>query len=90
VDFTILNNGMKMEIEKEIAADFRNAYAGNVGLPWKATFGVYVAYKYYLSLFNKIKRVQPSRIPQQRVRIPNYQKVMILAWAGVKNQLKLI
>jgi phytoene/squalene synthetase len=90
VDFNCFDEECKRRIEADIAADFSAAYRGILALPWKARFGVYVAYKYYLSLFNKIKRVKPSRIMQERIRIPNYQKAMIIARAGVKNQLKMI
>jgi hypothetical protein len=51
---------------------------------------VYVAYKYYLSLFNKIKRMQPHRILEERVRIPNYGKMVIVAKAGVRSQLNML
>jgi 15-cis-phytoene synthase len=90
VDFRHFTLSKKQEIEEAIAADFEHAYEGILHLPWKARFGVYVAYKYYLSLFKKIRKVQPSRILEQRVRIPNYRKAMILVRAGVKNQLNLI
>lgn len=90
VDFHNLSQGAKQDIEKDIAADFRHAYAGILQLPWKARFGVYVAYKYYHSLFRKIKKTQPSRILEERIRIPGYHKAMILVRAGVKNQLNLI
>ena len=90
VDFMNFTSSMKLEIEKDIAGDFKHAYEGILQLPWKARFGVYVAYKYYLSLFNKIRKVQPSRILVERVRIPNYRKIYILMRAGVKNQLNLI
>jgi phytoene/squalene synthetase len=56
VDFTNFTPRMKQEIEADIAVDFENAYEGILNLPAKARFGVYVAYKYYLSLFKKIKR----------------------------------
>lgn len=90
VDFNNFDYKGKRTIEEDIEQDFRDAYKGIVLLPFKARFGVYVAYKYYISLFNKIKRVQPSMIMQQRIRIPNFQKAMIIARAGVVNQLKLI
>jgi phytoene synthase len=51
---------------------------------------VYVAYKYYLSLFKKIKQLEPAVVLESRVRIPAYRKAMILMRAGVKNQLRLI
>jgi phytoene/squalene synthetase len=90
VDFSNFTKSMKDRIEEEIAADFHNAYKGILQLPLKARFGVYVAYKYYLSLFKKIKRVHTSRIMEERIRIPNYRKAMIVFRAGLKNQLNLI
>jgi 15-cis-phytoene synthase len=90
VDFANFDNRAKVEIEEDIANDFRQAYEGIRQLPWKARFGVYVAYKYYLSLFRRIKKVQPCRIMQERIRIPNYSKALIVMRAGVKNQLMKI
>lgn len=90
VDFGNFDDCSKARIEEDIATDFRNAYEGIRMLPWKARFGVYVAYKYYMSLFRKIKKVQPCRIMQERIRIPNYSKALILMRAGVKNQLMRI
>ena len=89
-DFSNFTKKMKADIEDEIAEDFAKAYNGILMLPAKARFGVYVAYKYYLSLFNKIKRTKASRILENRIRIPNYSKLFIIMRAGVKNQLKLI
>lgn len=90
VDFANFTFEMKQQIENEIADDFAIAYKGIIQLPLKARFGVYVAYKYYLTLFKKIKRVQPERILNQRIRIPNYSKAIILMRAGLKNQFRLI
>jgi phytoene/squalene synthetase len=90
VDFMNFTPRMKQEIEDEIAGDFKRALPGILQLPMKARFGVYVAYKYYLSLFRGIRKVAPARILKERVRIPNYRKAMILMRAGVKNQLNLI
>jgi phytoene/squalene synthetase len=53
VDFNNFTPSMKMQIEEDIARDFANAYQGIIHLPVKARFGVYVAYKYYLSLFRE-------------------------------------
>jgi phytoene/squalene synthetase len=89
-DFRNFNSLQKEKIEVEIQEDFRKAYAGILQLPLKARFGVYVAYKYYLSLFRKIKRTAPAHIMNVRIRIPDYQKALIVVRAGVKNQLRLI
>lgn len=90
VDFGNFDSCAKAKIEEDITTDFHNAYEGIRQLPWKARFGVYVAYKYYLSLFRKIKKVQPCKILEQRIRIPNYSKALIVMRAGVKNQLMRI
>lgn len=90
VDFNNFTQCSKKKIEEDIAVDFVNAYKGISQLPVKARFGVYVAYKYYLSLFNKIRKAQPKSILQQRFRIPNYGKVVILAKASLRAQLNIL
>lgn len=89
-DFDNFKTDDKRKIEEDIHNDFRNALAGIKRLPLKARFGVYVAYKYYFSLFKKIKKMQPAKVLEERIRIPNYAKAMIILRAGVKNQLRLI
>jgi phytoene/squalene synthetase len=81
---------MKAEIEADIQNDFNAAYDGITQLPLKARFGVYLAYKYYLSLFKKIKAVQPQRILEERIRIPNYQKAWVAAKVVVRTQLNML
>jgi phytoene/squalene synthetase len=81
---------MKNKIEDDIAADFKKAHDGILRLPVKARFGVYVAYKYYLSLFKKIRRSQPAVLLEDRVRIPNYSKIFILMRAGLRSQFNIL
>ncbi len=90
VDFNDFSSSSKKKIEEDIAVDFAHAYEGILQLPVKARFGVYVAYKYYLSLFNKIKKTQARSILQQRIRIPNYGKAFILAKASLRAQLNIL
>lgn len=90
VDFMNFTPKMKTHIEADISNDFAAAYEGILQLPVKARFGVYVAYKYYLSLFKKIKKTKPDSILEVRIRIPNYSKAFILAKAGVRSQLNLL
>ena len=89
-DFNNFSEKDKKQIEEDIYGDFKVAYAGIIKLPLKSRFGVYVAYKYYLSLFRKIKSLEPARVLETRIRIPDYKKAMIFLRAGVKNQLGLI
>ena len=90
VDFNNFTPSMKKQIEEDIAIDFAAAYDAIINLPVKARFGVYVAYKYYLSLFKKIKKSNPSNILEQRIRIPNYGKAFIVAKAGLRSQLNML
>jgi phytoene/squalene synthetase len=80
----------KLEIECDIQKDFDHAFEGIRKLPIKARFGVYVAFKYYLQLFKKIKKIQPQKIMQQRIRIPDYGKFFILAKAGIRSQMNML
>jgi len=89
-DFNNFTEDDKKKIEADIYKDFKTAYNGILKLPLKSRFGVYVAYKYYLSLFRKIKSLEPARVLETRIRIPSYEKAMIVLRAGVKNQLGLI
>lgn len=89
-DFSNFTERDKSAIETDIQRDFDHAYEGILKLPVKARFGVYVAYKYYVSLFRKIKKMHPHRILENRIRIPDYGKMMILAKAGIRAQLNLL
>lgn len=90
VDFSNFTFCSKRKIEDDISIDFANAYKGIAQLPATARFGVYVAYKYYLSLFNKIKKAKPKSILHKRFRIPNYGKAFILAKASLRAQLNIL
>lgn len=84
VEMTVFDNGVKCRIEDEIAAEFREALTGIRKLPVAARFGVYLAYKYYLSLFRKIKRTRAEKIVNQRIRVPNGQKVLVMLKSYVR------
>lgn len=89
-NFVHFSEDDKKQIELDISNDFEKAYQGILQLPMKARFGVYVAYKYYLSLFKKIKKIQAKKILHQRVRIPDYGKVMIVAKASVRSRFNIL
>ncbi len=89
-DFNKFTHADKENIEMDIQKDFDAAYKGILQLPLSSRFGVYVAYKYYLSLFKKIKKIQPAKILEERVRIPNYRKAMIVVRASVRNRFNIL
>ncbi len=89
-DFTNFKEEDKRQIEDDIQADFSGALEGIKALPIKARFGVYVAFKYYYTLFKKIKKTEHDSILKMRIRIPDYKKLLILANASIRSQLNLL
>ncbi|MBS1759284.1 MAG: phytoene/squalene synthase family protein [Bacteroidetes bacterium] len=77
VDMAVFDNHIKCQIEKEIEEEFKEALIGIKKLPNSSVFGVYLAYKYYISLFRKIKRKNSSEILNNRVRVSNLQKIFV-------------
>ena len=90
VDFNSFTYEMKSLIESDIEKDFAAAYNGILKLPLTARFGVYLAYKYYLSLFKKIKALKPQRILEERIRIPNYMKLWVATKVVIRTQLNIL
>lgn len=78
VDYTQFTDQIKKEIEADIQKDFEDAYKGIIALPKGCRFGVYVAYKYYLNLFNKIINSPALAVKQERIRVNNGKKMYIL------------
>ncbi|ERJ61353.1 phytoene/squalene synthase family protein [Sphingobacterium paucimobilis] len=77
IDMKVFDNNVKSQIEVEIGEDFKVALTGIKKLPSSSIFGVYLAYKYYLSLFKKIKRKSSIDILNKRVRVPNSEKAYV-------------
>lgn len=90
LDISAFDADMKKSIEDEIAADFNEAYKGILELPKDTRLGVYVAYVYYLQLFNKIKKLPSERILEERIRIPNNSKITLLVQSYFKHSLNMI
>jgi phytoene/squalene synthetase len=86
VDFNNFTLEQKLQIEADIQSDFDAALEGIKMLEDNSKLGVYVAYRYYLSLFDKIKRIPPHKLIGKRYRISNTKKILLMAscWAGVK------
>jgi len=68
----------KQQIEKEISADLKQAIDGIRRLPAGARKGVYLAYAYYVVLFNKIKNLPPQKIMTERIRVANSHKIGLM------------
>jgi phytoene synthase len=78
INLKSLTEAEKLTIEKEIEQDFNDALVGIIQLPSASKYGVYVAYVYYKSLFEKIKSTPSTTIMIERIRIPNYKKISLL------------
>ncbi|MDX5437941.1 MAG: phytoene/squalene synthase family protein, partial [Pontibacter sp.] len=90
VEYKSFSNKCKAKIEADIKQDFSDAYEGIMGLPRSAKMGVYMAYVYYLKLFNKIQDLPATHILEERVRVPDNTKLALLFSSYVKYRLNAI
>ncbi|MDD3494628.1 MAG: phytoene/squalene synthase family protein [Dysgonamonadaceae bacterium] len=75
----------KQTIIDSIEKDFEHAKKGIKKLPGKAKLAVSLAYHYYRSLLNKIKKVPVSEILSRRIRVPDLQKIAIFLKVYILN-----
>ena len=78
VDFRSFSLGDKLQIESDIKKDFDDALLGITQLPQGVRFGVYLAYKYYTKLFQKIKSASPTKVKEERIRVRDSRKVVLI------------
>lgn len=90
INFNSFTESAKRDIEADIQADFDAAYQGIIRLPQGAKWGVYLAYVYYKTLFKKIKKMAPSRILNERIRVPDNQKMALLVQTYFKHKLNYL
>lgn len=90
LDFHTFTEEAKAAIQQDIEADFTHALIGIKQLPTAARLGVYTSYIYYRKLFKKIKGMSPAGVVEKRIRIPDYQKMNLLAFCFIKNSLRII
>ena len=90
VDMNCFDEDSKQLIISEIETDFKNGLSGIFKLPDDAKFGVYTAYKYYMRLLKKLKRVPSTQIKSKRIRVPNYQKADVLARSFIRYQFNVL
>ena len=90
VDKFNFDNNTKHDIIEDIENDFTEAYKGIKKLPINSKLGVYIAYKYYLSLLRKLKRKTSKQLLEKRIRISDPHKVWILLKSLVRHKFNLI
>lgn len=84
------NAQTKRQIEKSIQKDFDEAWIGLRQLPGRYKLAVALAFYYYRSLFNKIKRTPAEQVIKKRIRVPNFKKYLIIAQVAFLYKTKLI
>jgi phytoene/squalene synthetase len=74
-----LDEVSKQAIIDEIEADFNLGFEGIQQLPATVRLGVYTAYRYYKRLLDRLKNTPPLEIKNSRIRVPNYEKLGLVA-----------
>jgi 15-cis-phytoene synthase len=74
-----LDEASKQAIIEEIEEDFKLGYEGIGKLPTSVRLGVYTAYRYYKRLLDRLKKTPPLEIKNSRIRVPNYEKLGLVA-----------
>ena len=90
VDLNNFSTEDKINIENDIEADFIDALEGIKKLPRTSRLGVFIAYRYYFSLFKKIKSVPANHIMSTRVRINNSKKLALACQTMLINRINLL
>ncbi|SIT97817.1 Phytoene/squalene synthetase [Epilithonimonas bovis DSM 19482] len=90
VDIRDFDQKVKCEIEQDIHNEFQIALEGIKMLPRTSRFGVYLAYRYYVSLFNKIRKTSACKIINQRIRISNRRKISLMMGCYVEYKMSII
>lgn len=89
-DLNHLDEASKQAIISDIESDFAKGLQGIKRLPLEARFGVFMAYRYYSKLLQKLKNTPALEIKSARIRVPNYKKIELLTRSYVKYQLNLL
>ena len=78
-----INESTKCVILNDILDDFKEAMIGIKLLPENSRLGVYTAFLYYKSLTKKIQKTDAENLFQERISVPNYEKLLLLCRAYI-------
>lgn len=90
VDFRKFSMADKKAIEEDIAADFEHAFKGIKMLPISSRIAVFMAYKYYINLFKKIRRTKPEVLLHKRISVSNARKMYLFGEMMLNKNLNLV
>ena len=82
----VLDNDSKLMIEEQIENDFDDGIMGIKKLPNNSRLGVYLAYRYFRVLFNKLKNTDADKIMENRLRINNFRKILLIPSAYLREK----
>jgi len=80
----------KTEIINDIKNDFQIAFSGIKKLPHNSRLAVFMAYSNYFALLKKISITPAHKIVSKRLRISNFQKILLLFRSILFYKLKLV
>ena len=90
IDYLKFSEAQKQQIELDIQTDFSAAYKGIIQLPKSSRLGVYLAYRYYLKLFNRISCAPVSLVKEERIRVSNGLKMVLLAKSTLRHRFDIL
>jgi phytoene synthase len=90
IDLSNFSNDDKCVIEDEIRRDFEDALKGIRLLPKSSRKGVYLAFVYYKTLFNKITHTNADKVMSSRIRVSNGHKFILMFDSLVRHKLNVL
>ena len=82
----VLDNDLKILIQNQIENDFEEGLKGIKKLPNNSRLGVYLAYRYFRVLFNKLKKTDANEIMEKRFRINNFRKASLIPMTYIREK----
>ena len=90
IDLNKITTRQKNDIIADIETDFNDALVGLKKLDKDSYFGVYIAFKYYKELLNKIKKVNMVKLRKERIRVSNFRKISLILNSLIRLNLRLL
>jgi phytoene synthase len=87
IDINSFNEIEKKKLEQEIEEEFYDGEKGLAMLPKSAQLGVTIAWSYYFELLKSIKKVEATKLINERIRVPDNKKYILYATSYIKQRL---
>jgi len=90
INVQLFDEKQKSRIEIDIKKDFDQGYIGINLLPNSVRLGVYLAYVYYINLFNKICNSAANELLEKRIRVRNRKKLYLLTKSSIEHGFRML